>query len=261
MGIVSERWVNLAGAANVRDLGGLPARDGATTRFGRVLRADNLQGLTGEDVDHLVGALGLREVIDLRTSSEVASEGPGPLARLDGITIHHCSLLPEAGRRTDVEAADSVLPTAFPSDPGTWDLTGLHYTHYLSRRPDSVLAALRAIAYASGATVAHCAAGKDRTGVITAMALSVAGVDRDAIVADYVATGERLEAVLHRLRASPTYAADLDGSSIDEHLPRPEAMQTLLGYLDQECAGPLGWLARHGWTARDAEALQTRLLS
>lgn len=259
--MVSDRWINLAGAANVRDLGGLPARDGATTRFGRVLRADNLQGLTDGDVDHLVGRLGLRDVVDLRTTAEVESEGPGPLALLDGITIHHCSLLPEAGRRTDVEAADSVLPTALPVEAGTWDRTGLHYTHYLSRRPDSVLAALRAIAYAEGTIVAHCAAGKDRTGVITAMALSVAGVDRDAIIADYMATGERLEAILDRLRASPTYAEDLDGSSIDEHLPRREAMQTLLGYLDQECGGPLGWLARHGWTANDAEALQARLLS
>jgi protein-tyrosine phosphatase len=258
---VGERWIDLAGAVNVRDLGGLPAQGGATTRFGRVLRADNLQGLTGSDVDYLVGRLGVRDVVDLRTTAEVESEGPGPLARLDGITIHHCSLLPEAGRRTDVEAADSVLPTALPFDVDSWDPTGLYYTRYLSRRPDSVIAALRAIAHGHGVTITHCAAGKDRTGVIAAMALSVVGVDRDAIVADYVATGERLPAVLDRLRASPTYAVDLDGSSIDEHLPRPEAMHTLLGYLDRECGGPLGWLDRHDWTSADAEGLRSRLLS
>lgn len=226
-----------------------------------MLRADNLQGLTSDDVDHLVGRLGVRDIVDLRTTTEVESEGPGPLVRHGGLTIHHCSLLPEVGQRTDVEAADSVLPTTLPTDSGSWDLTGLYYTHYLSRRPESVLTAMRAMANSSGATVMHCAAGKDRTGVISAMALSVAGVERDAIVADYVATGERLEAIIARLRASPTYAADLDGSSIDEHLPRPEAMRTFLGYLDEECGGPLSWLNRHGWTPADTEALQARLVS
>lgn len=258
---VNERWINLAGAVNVRDLGGLRAQDGATTQFGRVLRADNLQGLTADDVDLLVSRMGLRDVIDLRTPSEVEAEGPGPLTKIESIKIHYHSLLPEAGLRTDVEAADSVLPIRLPVDDGVWDRTGLYYTRYLSRRPDSVLAALRAIAYGDGATIAHCAAGKDRTGVISAMALSVAGVDRDAIIADYVATGERLPAVLDRLRSSPTYAPDLNGSSIDEHLPRPEAMRTLLNYLDQNVGGPLGWLDRHGWTKADTEALQTRLLS
>ena len=72
-----------------------------------------------------------------------------------------------------------------------------------------------------GAVVVHCAAGKDRTGVVVALALSAAGVSREAIVADYVATGDRLEAVLARLLASPTYAADLDGKPSDVHRPRP----------------------------------------
>ena len=57
----------------------------------------------------------------------------------------------------------------------------------------------------------HCAAGKDRTGVVCALALATVGVPRASIVADYVATGERLGALLARLKASPTYAADLEG--------------------------------------------------
>lgn len=258
---MSERWIELDGAANVRDLGGLPTRDGGVTRYGRALRADNLQGLTRGDIDLLVGTFSVGDVVDLRTTSEVDAEGPGPLVGYDGVRIHHHSLLPEAGRRTDVEAADNVLPTTLPTDSGTWDLTGLYYTRYLSRRPDSVLAALRTLGSSDGGTIIHCAAGKDRTGVICAMALSVIGVERDAIVDDYVATGERLEAVIGRLRSTPTYAADLDGSSIDEHVPRPEAMNTFLRYLDIECAGPLGWLERHGWTSADTDALHAGLLA
>ena len=250
------------GAANARDLGGLPTRGGDSTKFSRVLRSDNLQDLTADDVELLVGKLGVRDVIDLRSGVEIESEGPGPLNKLDEVAIHRLSLFPEAGQRTDVEAADAVLPWTLPDErDAIWDQTGLYYTRYLARRPDSVLAALRTMARSEGVALAHCAAGKDRTGVICAMALSVADVDRDAIVADYVATGERLDAVIGRLRSTPTYAADLDGTSVDEHRPRPEAMYTFLGYLDRECGGPVGWLARHGWTDVDTDALRARLLS
>ncbi len=232
------------------------------TKFGRVLRSDNLQDLTTDDVELLVGKLGVRDIIDLRSSVEIESEGPSPLNRLDEVTVHHLSLFPEVGRRTDVEAADAALPWNLPEERDALsDQTGLYYTRYLSRRPDSVLAALHTMAMSTGAALTHCAAGKDRTGVSCARALSVVEVERDAIVADYVATGERLDAVIGRLRATPTYAADLDGSSIDEHRPRPEAMQTFLGYLDREYGGPLGWLEKHGWSDADTAALRTRLLS
>ena len=102
------------------------------------------------------------------------------------------------------------------------------YLGYLRDRPDSVVAALRDAARADGAAIVHCAAGKDRTGVVAALALAVAGAPRDAIVADYVATGERLEPIVARLRASPTYGADLRGRTLDSHRPRAETMERFL---------------------------------
>src|SRR5690606_36957312 len=66
------------------------------------------------------------------------------------------------------------------------------YRGYLRDRPDSVLAAMRVLAHGEGAAIVHCAAGKDRTGVLTALVLEAAGVTREAIIADYVATGERM---------------------------------------------------------------------
>lgn len=62
------RWIDLEGAVNVRDLGGLATVDGGTTRFGRIYRSDNLQGLTERDVELLVEELKLRHVIDLRST-------------------------------------------------------------------------------------------------------------------------------------------------------------------------------------------------
>ena len=105
-----SRWIALQGAANVRDLGGLPLGGGGTTAPGVLLRADNLQGLTASDVRRLVGDLGVRAVVDLRTEVEVELEGPGPLMREERVEIHHRSLMPEfgaqehAGRRRPVAA-------------------------------------------------------------------------------------------------------------------------------------------------------------
>lgn len=262
------RWIDLDGAVNVRDIGGLPTRDGAATFFGRVLRGDNLQGLSPADVRRLTGELAVYDVIDLRTGVEVQQEGPGPMTREPSVTIHHLSLFTEVGEHTDVEAdtqieqvdVDAVLPWQDkPARDEIADRSAGFYLNYLHDRPDSIVAALRVMARAPGAALVHCAAGKDRTGVVAALALEVADVTREAIVADYVLTGERLDRVLARLRASTTYADDLDGRPADSHRPRPETIEGLLTHLDDNYGGPLGWLTKHGWSAEDTETLRARL--
>jgi len=265
------RWIELDGAVNVRDLGGLPTEDGGFTRFGCVLRSDNLQGLTDADVRRLTDDLRLRDVIDLRTGVEVEREGPGPLVREPQVNVHHLSLLAEAGRHTDVAAeqiaaeqvdTDAVLPWQDrQSRDEIADRSAGFYLNYLADRPDSVVAALRVLAHSDGAAIMHCAAGKDRTGVLSALALATVGVTREAIVADYVLTEQRLGRILARLKSTPTYAGDLDGRPDDSHLPRAATMESLLGYLDEGYGGPLGWLTRYGWSSKDSEALRARILA
>jgi protein tyrosine/serine phosphatase len=264
-------WLPLDGAANARDLGDLPTDDGTGTARHRLLRSDNLQGLTPGDVRLLVDGIGLRTVVDLRTDVEVALEGPGPLTREPEVDIRHLTLFPESGKRTDVDA-DTVLPwqedgeddrrrspmgDGLP-DPGSTAVA--FYLGYLRDRPDNIAAALRTIASSDGATVVHCAAGKDRTGVVIALALSVAGVLRDRIVADYAATAERMTPLLARLKSSETYREDLDSRPDDSHRPRAQTMETLLGYLDEHAGGPLGWLAAAGFGPQDAARLRARLV-
>ncbi|PZF81842.1 tyrosine-protein phosphatase [Jiangella anatolica] len=258
---MSERWIDLVGAVNVRDLGGLPTTDGRVTRFGQVLRSDNLQDLIGDDIDRLTGEHLVRDVVDLRTTFEVTAEGPGPLTHVDAVTVHHLSLYPEVGTATDVEA-DSVLPwtTAKDGDETIWVNSGVYYTNYLRHRPGNVVAALRTMATSGGSTLVHCAAGKDRTGVVCALALSVVGVDRQAVVDDYVQTGERIDAIMTRLKASATYAADLEGRPNDANLPRAESMHTFLDFVDTEFGGATGWLQLHGWTDDETAALRARLV-
>ncbi|MCW2944340.1 MAG: protein tyrosine/serine phosphatase [Actinoallomurus sp.] len=257
-----SRWIELDGAVNVRDVGGLATADGGTTRTGLLLRSDNLQELTPRDVHRLVSDLGVRNVIDLRSDVEVSLEGPGPLTREPTVTIHHFSLFAEGGRYTDVEAdtidSDKVLPWQSREDSGPEnERTVGHYLGYLADRPDSVIAALRVLT--EGPSIVHCAAGKDRTGVVIAIALHVAGVTREDIVADFTATGERLEAILTRLRGSAAYAQDLDSRPADSHMPHAYTMEKFLTILDERFGGPLGWLERHGWTGHDTTALRAAL--
>ncbi|MGK5556745.1 tyrosine-protein phosphatase [Actinomadura kijaniata] len=264
------RWIQLEGAVNARDLGGLPTADGSETRRGRVLRADNLQDLTVADLRILLDDYALKNVIDLRSHPEVRLEGPGPLARTPSVTIHHLSLFAEGGRHTDVAAdtapdgvdLDRVLPwQQRPHQGGPEQERSIgHYHGYLRDRADSIVAALRVMARTDGAALVHCAAGKDRTGVVCALALDVVGVTREAIVTDYAQTGERLPAILTRLRNSPTYAADLDSRPADSHQPHAAIMEKFLARLDEEHGGTLPWLAQHGWTDEDTAALRSRLL-
>jgi protein-tyrosine phosphatase len=252
-------WIELEGAVNVRDLGGLPTEDGGKTACARLLRGDNLQDLSPSDVVRLVRDIGLTTVVDLRSSAELSSEGPAPLDSVAGVRHVHHPVLPERGSATDV-VADVLLTrddqdrSRYPDDPRCG-----HYLGYLEDRPDQVVAALRSIAHSEGAALVHCAAGKDRTGVVVALALSAADVRPEAVVADYAATGERIGAVVDRLRRSPTYASDVNSKPAESHRPRPETMAAFLEQMDSRYGGVARWLAAHGFGDDDLLLLRAKL--
>ncbi|NEK85998.1 tyrosine-protein phosphatase [Blastococcus saxobsidens] len=267
-----DRWIRLDGTTNMRDLGGLPTNDGGRTAPGRILRSDNLQTLSAADVRRLVGELGLREVIDLRTTAEILLEGRGPLRDVAEVTHRHFSLLPERGHHTDVFAVEeppedlpegwqeSLLPRQVAEHDEGESPAVRSYLGYLGQRSDAVVAALRALAApVPGAAVVHCAAGKDRTGVVVALALAVTGVPHEEIVADYALTAEIIDALVAKLAASPTYAVDMVTRDVDSHTPRAETMERVLGLLDERHGGPLGWLETHGFGADEQAALRARL--
>lgn len=260
----AQRWITLDGAVNVRDLGGLPTLDGGTTASGRLLRADNLQDLTPADVRRLVDELRVRLVLDLRTEVELRLEGSAPLEAEAAVRHRHLSLLPVVGQATDLSA--DVLPWARDARRsihrrrGGPEVISRLYRQYLRDRPDSVVDALQAITeLPDGAALVHCAAGKDRTGVVVALALSVAGVTRDAVVADYAASADVVAAIVDRLLASPTYAEDIAARPADSHRPLAASMTHFLDLLTAEDGGLQGWLTGHGFGPADQARLRERL--
>jgi protein tyrosine/serine phosphatase len=250
-GSLSRQWIDLDGAVNARVL--VP---------GVLLRADNLQSLSERDVQLLLEELSVELVLDLRTDVEVELEGPGPMTTRPSVRIEHLSLHPDSGENTDIEL-DAAKPLwqlhldGFPEETPVVRA----YLSYLQRRPDSVVGAMRAIASAEGATLVHCAAGKDRTGVVIALALDAAGTARDEIVADYLASAERIEQIAERLRSSPTYRAELEGRHAREMAPVAGTMERFLEIVDERMGGAAGWLASNGLEPAELERLRTRLRS
>jgi protein-tyrosine phosphatase len=264
---VQRRWIDLDGLANLRDVGGIPTVDGGTIAPGRLLRSDNLQDLTPSDIDTLL-RLRVTDVIDLRSDFEAENEGPGPLTEVAAVQIHQHSMFRE-WREGVGDPKPTETPEVAPAEALPWiDLTpsvraehpiASHYLSYLSDRPDSVLAALHEIADAEGAALVHCAAGKDRTGTIVAIALTLAGAEPEAVIADYAASSERMQAIVDRLLATKTYAANLRDRPLSSHLTYPETMRAFLDYVQNEHGGMAGLMEQMGWTEADTKELRAKL--
>jgi protein-tyrosine phosphatase len=243
-----ERWLTFEGLDNVRDIGGLPLRDGGTTRPGLLLRSASLHHCTPADVEHLVDVFGLRLVLDLRTPREIEQDGPTAVARA-GVETVALNFLPEQGR-TLPETDDDTDPLV------------RNYRGYLSDRGENVVTAVRLLAAPdAGPSLVHCAAGKDRTGVLVALLLDAVGVERDAVVADYALSAEQVEALFRRWT---TASGEPMPEDIARHLPRAEAMAAVLAHLDAEygangSCGSAGWLRANGLDEESLTRLRARL--
>jgi protein tyrosine/serine phosphatase len=275
--VYSPQWIDLDGVVNMRDLGGLPTESGEVVRPRRMLRSDNLQDLSPEAIETLVTRFGVTDVVDLRTHVELAKEGDGPLRAVVQIRHHHHTLYREDSTESGIPAAERALPweTDERREPAAArELAGAdaaarrsheeywseHYLSYLATRPDSVVAALDAIASSEGAAIVHCAAGKDRTGTVVGLALKVVGVPDELVIADYAASAERVPAIMARLRSSTAYAANLKDKTVTQQSPTTDTMRLLLRTLDERHGGALGWLGTQGWTRADTDRLRRKLL-
>ena len=207
------------GLANLRDVGGFATESGTTTIHGRLLRSDSPHGLSDAGLRSLLG-LGVATVVDLRTESERQSL-PSPLSG------HHCVRTRHAPIFRDDEDYPRHLRTA--SEVYCW---------WLRERSAGVAAALSAIADSEAAPIlVHCHAGKDRTGVIVALVLRLAGVGIDDIADDYALSGVQLADMLIRDRARALEAGMDEVRAERLFTVRREAMVETMACVEEEHGG------------------------
>jgi len=220
------RFLNLEGADNVRDLGGLPAGSGQQTRSKRLLRAEFTHALTEDDIQNLPG---IRTAIDLRSKNEILV-APLPWPE-EGVTQLHCPLPMLSGEE---------LPR------GDHDLVAA-YLGYLEINPAPMLRAVRTLFDpANHAVLFYCAAGKDRTGTVSAMILDVLEVPREVIAADYALSDGRMSRISSRLAAIDIYRDNLKNIAPTALRAEPETILAFLKELDSRHGGPEQWLLSNG---------------
>ncbi len=207
------------GLHNVRDLGGQPLTGGGETRFGAYVRADTLDRLSDAGWQSLVD-YGVHTVVDLRLAEERQIDPPPDLPL---VSLHH-PLLPDFGHHDWDEINGLAL------DAAVSEATELVYIEFLERYRERFGIAVTTIASAddTGAVVFHCMGGKDRTGLIAALLLSVAGVEPGAITADYALSGENLRGMLDAWIA----AAEDDGDRALRTRVSATPAEAMLGVLD-----------------------------
>jgi protein-tyrosine phosphatase len=241
-----QRWIQLEGCLNFRDLGGYPTAAGRAVRWRQVYRSDALHLVTAPDLARLRHDIGLRDVIDLRSTAEVRSEGQGPLAGGD-VRFHHVPLFDGEVREEDRErAAQFTLAD--------------RYVFLAEVAGDRIARVLGLLADAEAPAVFHCAAGKDRTGVISAILLGLLGVPDEVIVADYVATRETLDAIVDRLNALEGYRTMLAALPPDTMHANPETMFEFLQRLRARSGSMEGYALAAGVSAAAIARLRARLL-
>jgi protein-tyrosine phosphatase len=250
-----ERLIPLTGAFNFRDLGGYPARDGRRTRWGRLFRSDTLHELTVADVE-VLRSLGLATVIDLRTSRELDHTGRGPLGS-EPIVYRHLSVIPEGDLSVVREGEGEAVGA--PARPG--EELGERYLWYLDTGRSALVDALMLVTEpANLPLVFHCAAGKDRTGVLAALVLDIVGVDPEVIVDDYLITAGRMELILGRYLDDPAVVARMAEVPRNRFGVEAQSMEQFLGGLHDRFGGGRRWALASGAAPDSLDRMEDLLL-
>ena len=237
-----------SGLLNARDLGGHPTEDGGETRWGSIVRADSVRQLTDEGWQAVVD-YGVRTVVDLRSNEELAQDPPAELP-VDAV---HVSFFDD---RSEVfEEVEEASTRAATHADATRDVYLIFLEHFRA----NVAAAIRAIGDApAGGVVVHCHGGKDRTGLVSAFLLRLAGVPIAEIAADYSISEERLRTRHEKWFAQAADEAELERLHRISKTPA-SSMVEVLAELEERYGSIAGYLSAGGATEEELERARTRL--
>ncbi len=232
-----QRHIPLEGSHNIRDVGGYPTSDSRTTRWRTFLRADSLHRLTSAGQQHLI-EYGLRTVIDLRSTPELAA-APDVFAASREVNYVHISLMP----------------------PRSWPDVESLYRHILDERQEAVKSVFDAMTEEAFAVLIHCTAGRDRTGVISALMLGLAGVSHTTIAEDYSLTDHYGQGMYDQFRRDAAEAGR-GPAAIEPYVhSRPEAMLKTLAHLEATYQSVPAYLERIGLTDAQIDRLRRAIVA
>ena len=235
------------GCRNIRDLGGLPTDDGRETRFGVVVRADNVTLLSDEGWQALAD-YGVRRIVDLRHAEELDEDRPHKA----GIDVVHTPTVADSSVFAEV---DQLL--AGITEPLAWRRA--NYLEILRRAAPNFGRAVSAVANSSnGAVLIHCAGGVDRTGLVSALLLRVAGVSIDTVAADWAESEQNW---------APAIQPWLDAAPTEEERAKRQflsvmpagAMRDVLVELEDRHGSAREYLADAGVADPELDAIRDRL--
>lgn len=234
-----NRDVVVSGSFNTRDLGGYRTKHG-NLAWKKTFRSGNMGHVDPSGIATL-RQLGVTRVIDLRSQKERDAE-PDPFRSEDGIELIAIPLF------------DDLNPHQQPQGNELLDL----YLNALETQGAVFTEVLRKIGESQDAVLFHCTAGKDRTGLIAALALSLSGAAADDIIQDYAMTTVCLKPLLGTLEKT---AEKLNLSKAD-YMPmlecNPSTMRKTLDWLDDNFDGAEGYARSHGFTQSDLQQFQAR---
>ncbi len=235
---------------NIRDLGGYPTRSGKQTRWRSILRGDNLCRLNRKSIRSIL-EYGICTIIDLRSGNELTA-APHPFSRRERPENFPLYINLPVLNEQDREAMLALEKTHSGLDS---------YTLILERFKDHVGAVMRGIAGAqTGGILIHCHAGKDRTGIISALILSVAGVPEEVIAADYAESDQYLQPMYNQILETGPQDPEERQKAYEAMLARPEFMLSTLAYLRNRYGSVQGYLFSAGVTKANQEKIYERIV-
>jgi protein-tyrosine phosphatase len=238
-----QRHLALAGTYNVRDTGGYPTENGQETRWRTLLRGDSLHRLTPEAQEVLIAA-GLRTVIDLRRPHEVA-HSPNVFAASPHVRYLHLPIF------------DGATDSAEQRDLGTIYHAILDDAQPRVREIIAMLAEPGAFP-----ALVHCAAGKDRTGVIVALLLRTAGVPAETVAEDYALSAIYLTEEFYANLKERVIATGGDWARVEPLLDAPATlMHDTLAYIDERYGGVEPYLRGIGVTEVEIATVRAALVA
>lgn len=229
---------------NCRDLGGYATLDGQMTQWQRFLRSSGLHLMTDSDIQNLKN-FGLKTVIDLRSPAELANE-PNPFASQDEVTYINVNLIgeEEVGKSINDKLEDAQVNINF---------MGNRYVDMLANT-NSIKAIFDAILNAEDGTILyHCTAGKDRTGIVSALLLGLVEVDMRDIVSNYEVSFTNIEAEIMNKVIDTKYPLNVMQSN-------PGNMKVMLQYLLDEYGSVASYFEHIGFTTEEVQVIKNKLI-